>query len=111
MQLDPQAQEIVQRMEESGGKPIEELSPEETRRQPTPADAVVSVLERRGEDATPEAVGRVEDRVIAGAARDDPGPHLLTRRRPTRSHPRSPKASAAQSAFQKIVVSHGRPSG
>lgn len=50
-----------------GPKPIESLSPEEARKQPTPADAVASLLKKQGKDATPEPVRNVEDRQIPGA--------------------------------------------
>ena len=36
-----------------GGKPIETLTPAEARRQPTPADAVMSVLKDQGKDTAP----------------------------------------------------------
>ncbi len=46
--------------------PIETLSPEEARKQPSPADAVRAYLLGKGESAQPENVGRVEDRQIEG---------------------------------------------
>ena len=51
-----------------GGKPAETLTPDEARKQPTPADAVKKVLEQQGKSTAPEAVGNVEDRTIAGRA-------------------------------------------
>jgi acetyl esterase/lipase len=68
MALDPQAADVIRAIEQSGARPIETLDPEQARQQPTPADAVASVLAERGEDPTPEAVGRVVDHMIAGAA-------------------------------------------
>ncbi len=38
------------------GRPIETLTPETARQQPTPADAVMSLLKKRGRDASPEAL-------------------------------------------------------
>lgn len=64
--LNPQAADVIRAIESSGAKPIE-LEPDQARQQPTPADAVASLLAERGEDGTPEAVGRVVDHMIAGA--------------------------------------------
>ncbi|HWA72015.1 MAG TPA: alpha/beta hydrolase fold domain-containing protein [Polyangiaceae bacterium] len=47
-----------------GGKPIETLTPEQARQQPTPADAVKAVLKEDGKPVTPEAVAKVQDRTI-----------------------------------------------
>lgn len=49
-------------------RPLETLSPAEARREPTPADAVKALLERRGQPTSPEAVGKQEERSIEGAA-------------------------------------------
>ena len=54
-----------------GPKPIETLSPEEARRQPTPADGVKQVLATQGKDTMPMALVpgvRHADRTIRGAA-------------------------------------------
>src|SRR5262245_28548893 len=48
-------------------KPIENLSPGEARQQPTIADAVKALLQERGMDTAPEPVGKVENKMIAGA--------------------------------------------
>ncbi|MEP6978274.1 MAG: alpha/beta hydrolase [Thermoleophilia bacterium] len=72
MQLDPQAQEVMDALQSLGPKPIEELSPEEARMQPTPADAVEKVLEQRGESTDPEPVAQVEDRTVPGPAGEIP---------------------------------------
>ena len=53
------------------GKAIETLTPEAARQQPTPADAVMSLLKKRGRDASPEALVpgvTSADREIPGAA-------------------------------------------
>jgi len=47
-----------------GGKPIESLSAEEARRQPSPADAVMSLLKQAGSSVAPAAVGSVTNRTI-----------------------------------------------
>jgi acetyl esterase/lipase len=54
-----------------GPRPIETLTPEEARRQPTPADAVKALLLQQGRDTTPTALvpGVMHrDRTIPGAA-------------------------------------------
>lgn len=50
-----------------GGKPLETLSATEARKQPTPTDAVMSVLKKAETPITPEAVGKVVNRKIPGA--------------------------------------------
>ncbi len=65
---DPQMHAVLDQLSALGGKPPETLSPEEARKQPTPADAVKALLKQRGQDAAPEPVGKVEDKMIAGAA-------------------------------------------
>lgn len=49
-------------------KPIEKLSPEEARRQPTMADAVAKVLQDNGKSAAPDASVTTRDMQIDGAA-------------------------------------------
>jgi len=48
--------------------PIESLAPADARRRPNSADAVKAVVAGQGRPATPEAVGKVADRMIQGAA-------------------------------------------
>jgi acetyl esterase len=58
-----------------GGKPIETLTPAEARQQPTPADAVMSILKKKGKDTSPTALvpGVTSvDREITGAAGNIP---------------------------------------
>lgn len=63
-------QAVLDELAALGGKPIETLTPEEARRQPTPADAVMALLKKQGKDTTPTAlvpgVSSV-DREVAGA--------------------------------------------
>lgn len=47
-------------------KPFSKLSPQEARKQPTPADAVKTLLKKEGKPVAPEPVGNVEDRTIPG---------------------------------------------
>ncbi len=63
-QIDPQMQAMLDALAELGPKPIEQLDAKEARKQPTPADAVRHVLEKRGDSTDPEAVGNVEERKI-----------------------------------------------
>lgn len=72
MKLKPQAQAVIDELEALGAKPIESLRPEEAREQPTPKDAVHSLLRSRGESAEPEEVGGVEDRTIPGPGGEIP---------------------------------------
>lgn len=51
-----------------GGKPLATLKAEEARKQPTPADAVKAVLQKKlGKAPAPEVVAKVEDRTYPGA--------------------------------------------
>ncbi len=51
-----------------GGKPLATLTPEEARRQPTPADAVKAVMTKKlGKAPAPEAVAKVENRTYTSA--------------------------------------------
>lgn len=59
-------QAVLDELASLGGKPIETLAPAEARRQPTPADAVKSLLRKRGTGAAPEPVADVRDRTIPG---------------------------------------------
>lgn len=67
-QAEPQMQLVLDQLSALGGKPLESLSPVEARKQPTPADAVKALLKQRGQDVSPDPVGKVEDKMIAGAA-------------------------------------------
>lgn len=60
-----QMQAILDQLAMLGGKPIENLSVEQARQQPTPADAVKALLAKQNTSTT-EAVGRIEDMRIAG---------------------------------------------
>ncbi|HEX4534403.1 MAG TPA: hypothetical protein VH000_09240, partial [Rhizomicrobium sp.] len=47
-------QAVLDALAALGGKPIETLSPEEARKQPTPADAAKRVLMKNGDEPTPD---------------------------------------------------------
>jgi acetyl esterase len=70
-QADPDMQAVLDALESLGGKPIEELSPEEARRQPTPTDAVLKLLRELGKPTDPEPVGRVQEITIPGGPMGD----------------------------------------
>lgn len=65
---DPDMQVVLDQLARLGGKPIETLTPQRARKQPTPADAVMALLKQQGKSTAPELVGKVEDRMIGGAA-------------------------------------------
>lgn len=54
-------QKVLDALKSLNGKPIETLSPEEARKQPTPADAVKKVLSDMGKSTAPEAGVTVRD--------------------------------------------------
>lgn len=63
---DEDMQKVLDQLQELDPKPIEALSAEEAREQPTPADAVMEVLEEQDRSTDPQAVARVENRTIPG---------------------------------------------
>ncbi|CAA9372447.1 MAG: Esterase/lipase [uncultured Gemmatimonadetes bacterium] len=69
---DADMRHVLRHLEALGPQPIETLSPEEARMQPTPADAVKAMLRKHGQTPEPEAVGRVVDRTIPGPAGEIP---------------------------------------
>lgn len=64
--LNEPARKVIDQLAALGGKPIETLTPEEARKQPTPSDAVKKVLESEGKSTAPEPVGSVADQTIPG---------------------------------------------
>ena len=61
-----QMQTVLDELAALGAKPIATLTVAQARAQPSPADAVKSLLAKQGKSTAPEPVGSVEDRVIAG---------------------------------------------
>ena len=59
-------QAVLDQLQRLGAKPLETLTPEQARRQASPADAVAAVLQTQGKEPTPETVGDVQDRSFAG---------------------------------------------
>lgn len=65
---DPQMRAVLDELQRLGVRPVETLTPNQARGQPTPADAVQTLRMRHGKNIVPEAVARVEDRQIDGPA-------------------------------------------
>jgi acetyl esterase len=63
---EPHMQKVLDALKALGGKPIETLTPEEARKQPTPADAVKKVLADAGQSTAPEAGVTVKDMTVQG---------------------------------------------
>ncbi len=63
---EPNMQKVLDALASLGGKPIETLTPQEARQQPTPADAVKKVLTQAGKSTAPEAGVSVKDMMIPG---------------------------------------------
>ena len=61
-------QAVLDQLSSLCGKPIEQLSPQQARLQPTPADAVKALLARQHKNTAPESLAKVENKFIAGAA-------------------------------------------
>jgi len=74
---DPQMQKVLDALKSLGGKPIEKLSPEEARRQPTPADAVKKLLKEQGKSTEPDPGVTVKDMRVPGPHGDIPV-HVFT---------------------------------
>ena len=64
-QPNPQMKAVLDKLGTLGGKPIETLTPEEARKQPSPADAVKAILKEQNKPF-PEKVAKVEDLTIPG---------------------------------------------
>lgn len=73
---DPAMQEVLDSLKALGGKPIEKLSPDEARRQPSPSDAVKALMAKKGLTTPPNRVA-VTHRQIPGPNGDIPL-HLYT---------------------------------
>jgi acetyl esterase/lipase len=65
---DADMRKVLEELGKLGGKPIAQCTPEEARKQPTPADAVMAVLKMEEKPTTPLAMAKVENRKIPGAA-------------------------------------------
>ena len=63
---EPHMQKVLDALKELGPKQIELLTPEEARKQPTPADAVKQVLKDQGKKTDPDPSVSVKDMTISG---------------------------------------------
>lgn len=63
---EPHMQKVLDALASLGGKPIETLTPEEARKQPSPADAVKKVLGDMKKSTEPEGGVTVKEMMIAG---------------------------------------------
>jgi acetyl esterase len=63
---EPHMQKVLDALKSLNPKPIETLTPEEARKQPTPADAVKKVLSDMGKDTAPEPGVTVKDMSVPG---------------------------------------------
>lgn len=63
-----QMKAVLDELQRLGVRPFETLTPNQARGQPTPADAVQTLLMRQGRNIVSEAVAKVEDRKIDGPA-------------------------------------------
>ncbi|HEU4622284.1 MAG TPA: alpha/beta hydrolase [Burkholderiaceae bacterium] len=64
----PQMQAVLNELAALGAKPVAELTPQQARQQPTPADAVKSLLKKQGKPLGPQPVAQVQDSVVPGRA-------------------------------------------
>jgi len=65
---DAQMQAVLDELSSMNPKPIETLSPEEARKQPTPADAVKKLIAKQNKSADPIKVRDIDDERIKGPA-------------------------------------------
>ena len=70
--IDNDMQKVLDAMDSLHPKPIEEITPQEARQQPSPADAVRKVLRKAGESAASQAIGKFSRIDIAGLYGDIP---------------------------------------
>lgn len=66
-EADADMRQVLEQLGSLGGKPIATLTPEEARKQPTPADAVRKLLASKGKSTAPIEMAKVEDRKFPGA--------------------------------------------
>lgn len=68
--LDSQMSEVLEKFKGLKAKPIETLTAEEARKQPTLSDAINEVLKARERSSSPQPVAKVDERSIKGADGD-----------------------------------------
>lgn len=77
-EADADMRKVLVELNGLGGKPLATLSPEEARKQPTPADAVKSLLTKEKKKTTPTEVAKVDDRKFPGADGKDLAMRIYT---------------------------------
>ena len=77
---DSDMKEVLDALAALGGKPIETLTAQEARTQPTPTDAVKRVLAKQGKPPTDDMGVVTHDIMIPGAAGRSACPRLSPRR-------------------------------
>lgn len=65
---DKDMKEVLDSLKDQKGKPIETLTPESARTQPTPADAAMAVITKKDGEFKPIELKKIEDKEIDGAA-------------------------------------------
>ena len=65
---DPEMMAVLEAMQSLNPKPIQSLSAETARSQPTMTDAVMKVMERQGQSKAPQEVGKIDNLSIPGPA-------------------------------------------
>ena len=83
---DSDMRKVLETLADLGGQPVEMLTPEAARLQPSPADAVMRILRERKIDQMADLGVTTEDITIDGAA----GPLQARIYRPDTKHPRHP---------------------
>lgn len=66
--VDSDMKRVLLAMNDLGIKPVSSLTPEQARRQATPADAVKAVLEQRNDSTEPTPMAKIENRKIPSGA-------------------------------------------
>jgi len=64
----PPMQAVLDQLQRLGAAPLETLTPEQARAQPTPADAATAAARAEGLDDLPESIGDLQDRSFPGPA-------------------------------------------
>lgn len=83
---DSDMRKVLEALGDLNGQPIEMLTPQEARRQPTPTDAVMRILRERKLDGMADLGVTTEDITLDGAA----GPLQARIYRPDSKHPKHP---------------------
>ncbi|MFD0740385.1 alpha/beta hydrolase [Lysobacter koreensis] len=102
---DMEMQAVLDQLAKLGGKPIETLTPEEARKQPTPADAVKALLQSQGKPTAPEPVAKVSNRTFPGAG--GAVPIRIYMPAPMADQGAPPRADADKQTWPVVLYIHG----